>query len=105
VTPVSSQKPAKPNEVIVLFGAGLGRLSPALPTGQAAKNNSTAVVPTITIDGKTADVQFAGAAPGFVGLNQVNVKIPAGTRAAPDIPVALTIGEKQSNTVTIAVTQ
>jgi uncharacterized protein (TIGR03437 family) len=105
VTPVTPEKPAKPNEVIVLFGTGLGLLSPALPTGEAAKNNSTQVIPTITIDGKTADVQFSGAAPGFVGLNQVNVKIPAGTRTAPDIPVALTIGDKQSNAVTIAVSQ
>ena len=105
VTPVTAQKPAKPNEVIVLFGTGLGLLSPALPTGEAAKNNSSAVIPTITVDGKTADVQFAGAAPGFVGLNQVNVKIPPGTRSAPDIPVALSIGGKASNTVTIAVSQ
>jgi uncharacterized protein (TIGR03437 family) len=105
VTPVTAEKPAKPNEVIVLFGTGLGLLSPALPTGEAAKNNSTAVVPTITVDRKTADLQFSGAAPGFVGLNQVNVKIPAGTRSAPDIPIVLTIGEKQSNTVTIAVAQ
>ena len=105
VTPVTPEKPAKPNEVIVLFGTGLGLLSPALPTGEAAKNNSTSVVPTITIDGNPADVQFSGAAPGFVGLNQVNVKIPAGTRSATDIPVAITIGEKQSNTVTIAVAQ
>jgi uncharacterized protein (TIGR03437 family) len=104
-TPVTAQKPAKPNEVIVLFGTGLGLLTPSLPTGEAAKNNSTAVTPTLTIDGKTADVQFSGAAPGFVGLNQVNVKIPSGTRAAPDIPIALTIGEKQSNTVTIAVSK
>ncbi len=105
VTPVTAQKPAKPNEVIVLFGTGLGLLTPALPTGEAAKNNSTAVVPTITVDGKNADVQFAGAAPGFVGLNQVNLKIPSGTRSAPDIPVALSIGGKASNTVTIAVSQ
>ena len=105
ITPVTPQKPAKPNEVIVLFGTGLGRLSPALPTGEAAKNNSTSVVPIITIDGNPAGVQFSGAAPGFVGLNQVNVKIPPGTRSAPDIPIALTIGEKASNAVTIAVSQ
>ena len=91
--------------MIVLFGTGLGLLTPALPTGEAAKNNSTAVIPTVTVDGKTADVQFTGAAPGFVGLNQVNIKIPAGTRSAPDIPIALSIGDKQSNTVTIAVSQ
>ncbi len=105
VTPISTQKPAKPNEVIVLFGTGLGLLTPALPTGHAAKNNSTALIPTVTVDGKNADVQFTGAAPGFVGLNQVNIKIPPGTRSAPDIPIALSIGEKQSNTVTIAVSQ
>ncbi len=105
ITPVTPQKPAKPNEVIVLFGTGLGLLSPALPTGEAAKNNSTSVVPIITIDGNPAGVQFSGAAPGFVGLNQVNVKIPPGTRSAPDIPIALTIGEKASNAVTIAVSQ
>jgi len=105
VTPITTGKPAKPNEVIVLFGTGLGLLTPALPTGEAAKNNSTTVIPTVTVDGKKADVQFTGAAPGFVGLNQVNIKIPAGTRSAPDIPIALSIGEKQSNTVTIAVSQ
>jgi uncharacterized protein (TIGR03437 family) len=105
VTPITTAKPAKPNEVIVLFGTGLGLLTPALPTGQAAKNNSTAVIPNVTVDGKNADVQFTGAAPGFVGLNQVNIKIPPGTRSAPDIPIALSIGDKQSNTVTIAVSQ
>jgi uncharacterized protein (TIGR03437 family) len=105
VTPITPQKPAKPNEVIVLFGTGLGLLTPALPTGEPAKNNSTAVLPAVTVDGKNADVQFTGAAPGFVGLNQVNIKIPPGTRSAPDIPIALSIGDKQSNTVTIAVSQ
>jgi uncharacterized protein (TIGR03437 family) len=89
----------------VLFGTGLGLLSPALPTGEAAKNNSTVVIPTLTVDGKPADVQFSGAAPGFVGLNQVNVKIPPDTRTAADIPIALTIGGKSSNTVTIAVSK
>jgi uncharacterized protein (TIGR03437 family) len=46
---------------------------------------------------------FSGAAPGFVGLYQVNLQIPSSTRAAADIPVVLTIGGKISNTVTIPV--
>jgi hypothetical protein len=37
--------------------------------------------------------------------NQQRTKIPPGTRSAPDIPIALSIGDKQSNTVTIAVSQ
>ena len=102
-TPVSAQKPAKTNEVIVFFGTGLGLVSPALATGTASKGNKTAVKPTATVDGNSATVMFSGAAPGFVGLYQVNVLIPALTRAAPDIPVVLKIGGKTGNTVTIPV--
>ena len=46
---------------------------------------------------------FAGLAGCCVGLNQVNVRIPVGTRSANDIPVVLTIGGGKSNTVTVAV--
>jgi len=38
-----------------------------------------------------------------VGLNQINLQIPSTTRTANDIPVVLSVGGKQSNTVTIAV--
>ena len=57
----------------------------------------------INIDGVPAILFFSGGAPGYVGLNQINVRIPANTRAVPDIPLVLTIGGKQSNSVTIPV--
>ncbi len=65
--------------------------------------NRTVVTPTVTIDGIPGEMLFSGAATGFVGLNQVTFRIPASTRAASDIPVVLSIGGRQSNTVTIAV--
>jgi uncharacterized protein (TIGR03437 family) len=100
---VSAQKPAKTNEVIVFFGTGFGLVNPALATGTASKGNTTTAKPTATVDGNSATVMFSGAAPGFVGLYQVNVQIPPLTRAAADIPVVLKIGGKTSNTVTIPV--
>ena len=72
VTPVTAENPAQPGEVIVIFCAGLGELNPPLATGMPAGLHNTVAVPTVTIDGIPADVQFSGAAPGFVGLNQVN---------------------------------
>ena len=57
----------------------------------------------VTIDGIPAEVLFSGAAPGFVGLNQINLRIPVNTRTASNIPVVLTIGGMQSNSVTIPV--
>jgi uncharacterized protein (TIGR03437 family) len=74
-----------------------------LHTGEPGTNNTTLDKPSVTIDGAPATLEFSGIAPGFVGLDQVNVQVPAGTRTANDIPVVLNIGGKQSNTVTIAV--
>jgi uncharacterized protein (TIGR03437 family) len=105
VTPVTAQNPAKPNEVLVLFGTGLGLLSPSLATGAPSQGNPTVILPGVTVDGISAEVQFAGGAPGFVGLDQINIRIPPGMRTATNIPMVLNIGTKQSNTVTIAVSQ
>jgi len=102
VTPVTAQNPAHPDEVVVLFVTGLGTLAPPLATGEPAALNRVGN-PVVTIDGSSAEILFAGAAPGFVGLNQVNLRIPPNTRTAANIPVVLTMNGKQSNAVTIPV--
>jgi len=61
------------------------------------------VTATVLVDGVSGEVQFSGTAPGFVGLNQINVRIPPSTRTGAAIPLVLSIGGKQSNPVTIAV--
>jgi len=49
-----------------------------------------------------ASVMFSGLAPGFVGLYQVNAQVPAGAPAGPSVPVVVSMGGVDSNTVTIA---
>jgi uncharacterized protein (TIGR03437 family) len=100
---VSQQNPARADEVVVMYATGLGLLNPPLATGAPSAGNQTAVPATVTVDGVTAQVLFSGTTPGLVGLNQINFRIPAGTRTANNIPVVVTIGGKQSNSVTIAV--
>ena len=101
--PGRDARPAKPGDFLTIFCTGLGQVSPPLATGAPATSNTTVATPTVTIDGIPASVTFSGLAPGFVGLNQVNVQVPAGVRSADDVSVVLTIMGKQSNTVTIAV--
>ena len=100
---VTSQNPAHPNEIVVLYATGLVVLSSPLSTGASSSGNQTAIPAMVTVDGILADVSFSGNTPGLVGLNEVNLRIPPGTRAAPDIQVVLTSGVKQSNTVTVAI--
>jgi uncharacterized protein (TIGR03437 family) len=100
---VSEQDPARPAEILVLYATGLGVTSPPLDTGRPSAGNATATQATVTIDGTQAEVLFSGTTPGLVGLNQVNVRVPAGTRAGSNIPVLLYVAGKQSNEVTIAV--
>lgn len=104
VTPDS--RPAAPGEFISIYCTGLGDTTPRPALGSAAPGNPPAVTlltPTVTIGGRPATVQFSGLAPGFVGLNQVNVQIPAGVAPGDAVPVVLSIGGATSNTATVAI--
>ena len=75
--------PARPGEELILFANGLGAVAPEVPAGSLAPSAPlahTVLLPTIRIDGRDAEVRFAGLTPGFVGLYQVNFVVPAETR-------------------------
>ena len=98
----SQQNPAPAGQAILLFGTGLGAVSPAVGTGEPASGTNLSQVNmpvTATVNGASAKVLFAGLAPGFAGLWQVNVLLPAGVSGA--IPVVLTTNNVSSNTVTV----
>jgi uncharacterized protein (TIGR03437 family) len=79
--PVTAASPAQAGETILIYGTGLGATSPAVATGSASPSSpaATAVVtPTVTIGGQVSVVSFAGLAPTFVGLYQINVQVPPG---------------------------
>ncbi len=78
-TAVTAASPAAAGETISIFATGLGPLNEAVTTGAAAPGStSTKLAVTATIGGKDAPVAFAGLAPGFAGLYQVNAQVPAG---------------------------
>jgi uncharacterized protein (TIGR03437 family) len=103
-------RPARRGEFVTIYATGLGVTSPTpmpLATGAPSAGEETALKATVTIDGLQAAVSFSGTAPGFVGLNQINVVVPEGSRAADDVSVVVALetmqGTKVSNTVTMAV--
>jgi uncharacterized protein (TIGR03437 family) len=103
ISAVTPDSPARPGEVISLFATVLGPVEPFVPTGRAAGVSATILTPSIRIDGITAQVQYSGTAPGYVGLNQVNVRIPEGVRPGTTVPLELSIGGRQSNLVELPI--
>jgi uncharacterized protein (TIGR03437 family) len=81
---VTAAHPAKPGEVIIIYLAGLGATNPAVISGQPAPSAEplarVANTPLVTVDGQNATVEFAGLAPGFVGLYQIDLQVPANAR-------------------------
>jgi len=76
--------PAKAGEILEMFGTGLGVTDPAVPAGQPAPANVLArakVIPVVSINNVDAQVLFAGLAPGFAGVYQVNFVVPIGLKA------------------------
>ena len=99
--------PATAGDVVVIYANGLGAVNPQVPSGTPAPMNgplSQTVNPlTVTIGGVNAHVNFAGLAPGYPDLYQVNVVVPAGATAGNAVPVVLSIAGQTSPVVTMAV--
>jgi uncharacterized protein (TIGR03437 family) len=70
-------RPAKPGDIIVLYGANFGRTNPPLPIGRGVTVESRLVAaPTVTIGGMNATVLYGGGAPSFIGTYQFNITVP-----------------------------
>lgn len=104
---VDSSNPVAAGDVLQIFCTGLGATTPSVATGNPAPAvpplAEVNIRPTATIGGVNAEVVFAGLAPGFVGLYQVNVRILSGTAAGDAVPLVLRQGGISSNTVALPI--
>jgi uncharacterized protein (TIGR03437 family) len=58
-----------------------------------------------TIGTATAKVSFAGLTPGFIGLQQMNIVVPATGLTTGDYPLTVTVNGQASNSAIVSVTQ
>ncbi len=100
---VGSSSPATAGEVILLYATGLGAVSPAGQTGALASASSVTGTVTVTIGGQTAVVQYAGLAPGFAGLYQINVVVPSGIPSGDNAVVVSVDGTPATGQATVAI--
>ena len=79
--PGSGFSQAQKGGSIILWSTGGGLTNPSVPNDQVAPTSGAAMLmqPSVQISGLTAPVLYAGLAPGFIGLYQINVTVPAAT--------------------------
>jgi uncharacterized protein (TIGR03437 family) len=99
--------PAKIGDVVIVYATGLGAVSSPPPDGANSLDQlrKTLVTPQIMIGGVSAQLQFSGLSPQFVGVNQLNVTIP---NVAPgnSVPFQILLGGITTDaSITIAVSQ
>jgi len=99
--------PAKAGSTIEAYLTGSGPVNVAMTDGAAAGSGPLVQAmsqSSATIGPLPAQVSFTGLAPGFVGLTQMNIVVPAGL-APGDYPLTVTIGGQSSNAGTISVAE
>ena len=102
--PITAAQPVAAGGYIALYCTGLGAVSPAAVTGAAPSGPppQTIVKPALLLDGQPVSVLWAGLAPGFVGLYQVNAQVPANLKPGSH-QLQLVANGASSNTVTLPV--
>ena len=83
--------PAKPGDVITMYGIGFGPVTPATAPGLIAVS-TTSVTNSLTLrcGQMSATMLYDGLAPGFVGLYQFNLMVP--NQAPGDYAITVQVG-------------
>ncbi len=87
-------EPAHPGEVITVYATGLGVTNPPVPIGRvatAAAQLQNKAEFQVWLNGRalpSSAIEYVGVTPGYAGLFQINLRLPADTGANPEIRVS-----------------
>jgi len=102
--------PVPRGQAAFFYATGLGALSPPMTdgtggTGSPFVSHLASNQPFVTVGGIQAEVDYAGQAPGFPGVNQINIVIPPNAPTGNNIPLQIqtTDGSVVSNSANISV--
>src|SRR5262249_37113519 len=89
---VNASNPAAAGGAVVVYLTGMGTVNPSVNDGTAGSastlSKSNADV-GVLVAGKAATVSFNGLAPGYPGLYQLNVTLPAPLGVSGNLPLAI----------------
>lgn len=92
---ITNDAPARRGDVLILYATGLGETIPPMVYSTAASKPATLkdlAAFSLALDGVPLDsslILYAGIAPGFAGLYQINVQIPNTVNPNPDVQIGI----------------
>lgn len=89
---VTVSNPIRADDVISIYLTGMGNTSPAVQAGYAAGSEPTpipVIAPRVRIGGVEMGIEFAGLAPGQVGVYQINARVPRNAPPGFDVPLVV----------------
>lgn len=92
---VTVSNPIHRDDVITIYLTGMGNTTPAVEAGFPGGSDpiSTPVIaPTVRLGGVSLGVEFAGLAPGQVGVYQINARVPRSAPIGFEIPLSVSQG-------------
>lgn len=88
----SSSHPTKAGDVVIIYATGLGAVDhQPVDGGIPSVLATTVATPTVLFGGVAGTVLFSGLTPQFVGVNQLNVQVPAGVTAGSAVPLQIQV--------------
>jgi uncharacterized protein (TIGR03437 family) len=101
---LTADAPAHAGDIVVIYLTGLGRTSPSFNSGEIPQVAARVLASLkITLGSMAVDpiyIKYAGLAPGWAGLYQLNLEIPKDTGADPEIRVT---GDVTSSPLKLAI--
>jgi uncharacterized protein (TIGR03437 family) len=97
--PLTANHPATRGQPVIVFGTGFGPVNHTPASGDPALDSSstTLATPLVSVGGVAARVDFSGLAPGYAGLYQINLTIPADAPTGTQ-PLVVSVNGVAANT-------
>jgi uncharacterized protein (TIGR03437 family) len=92
---VTDSNPVHLGDMLVIYLTGMGAVNPMVANGNPSPQNPLAMAlsaPQVTLGGVTLGVQFAGLAPGEVGVYQINATVPLNAPQGLSVPLVVSQG-------------
>jgi uncharacterized protein (TIGR03437 family) len=92
---VTLSNPIHPKDTIYIYATGLGTVTPAVVTGAPGPSKPRAVLtaqPTVTLGGVALNLEYAGLAPGMVGVDLIEVKVEGKIPTGLSVPLVINQG-------------